>query len=434
MIFIEVTNPFRKLRQLVVNHQNAVWNLAGGVIPALSALIAIPNLIHYLGYELFAVTSLLLTLALFFHVYDFGIGRAMSFYFPRNINQCATESRELLHSGLLIAVSFSIIVGCGLYYASPYIAGKWLKLSAQLVPSVSNAMQIAAFGVFPSVISSALRGVLEGRSEFNYANLGKILSGSLVFIAPLFAIAVGKESLESISISIVLSRYLVLLFFIFFVRRGIAFFVGQVSLRQLRAIFKYSAWAACSGFLSTMFVYGDRFIVARYLSPENLSIYTVSQDILIRMLLIPWAMALALMPVLSDGSLNKKEVSHLYQLHSRKINRISLLLVLLSLVFFYPGFYLWLGHDFVQNAAPVILIQILGILFCAMCQLPLVYAYATGAPHVIAAMYGMEALLYLAVAPSVFKEYGIMGATAVWTIRLAIEFVALNLIAKRLMK
>jgi O-antigen/teichoic acid export membrane protein len=183
-----------------------------------------------------------------------------------------------------------------------------------------------------------------------------------------------------------------------------------------------------------MFVYGDRFIVARYLNSENLSIYTVSQDILIRLLLIPWSMSLALMPVFAADNLGKKEVYEQYRIHNKRINLVSILMVSLFLIFFYPGFYLWLGHDFIHNAVPVIVVQAVGILFCTMSQLPLVYAYAQGAPHRVAVIYGGEALLYLAIGPWAFDKYGIMGAAVIWTSSLVIEYFALNLLAKRLIK
>ena len=430
----EKPNIFFKLRQIAVTNRNAAWNIAGGVFPALSAVIAIPILIKHLGYELFAITSLLITLAIFFHVYDFGIGRAMSFFFPKNTNRCIVESRNLLYSGLIIAVIFGVVVSCGFFVASPIIAGYWLRLPAHFVPSVSNALQIATLGIIPSVISSTLKGILEGRSEFNHANMGKILSGSLVFIAPLFAIAAGKVNLEGISFSIVLSRYLVFLFFAYHVICRIGISTGHVSLNRLRKIFSYSAWAATAGFFSTMFIYGDRFIVARYLSPESLSIYTVSQDILIRMLLIPWAMAMSLMPVFAADRLAVKEVYEQYRIHNKQIIRVSLLMISLFLIFFYPGFYLWLGPDFIHNAVLVIVVQAVGILFCTMSQLPLVYAYARGAPHLVASIYGAEALLYLAIGPWAFDKYGIMGAAVIWTSRLVIEYFALNLLAKRLIK
>jgi len=82
----------------------------------------------------------------------------------------------------------------------------------------------------------------------------------------------------------------------------------------------------------------------------------------------------------------------------------------------------------------VIVVQALGILFCTMSQLPLVYAYARGAPHLVASIYGSEALLYLAIGPWAFDKYGIMGAAVVWTSRLVIEYFALSILAKRLIK
>lgn len=399
----------------------------------MSALIAIPILINTLGFELFAMVMLLITIAIFFHVYDFGIGRAMSFHFAKD-NQANSAASGLFNTGILIATVFAAVVSIGFYFAAPYIAYRWLQLPDGLAPSVSSAFQIATVGILPSVISSTLRGVLEGRSAFNYANVGKILSGSLIFIAPLAALFAEQPNIQMISISIALSRVLVLLYFICAVKNFLNIQLIAFDFHKLKIIFTYSAWAAISGFFSTMFVYGDRFIVARYLSPESLSIYTVSQDILIRVLLVPWAMAMALMPIFAADSLGKKANLETYLFNKKEINKISFLLVLLTLILFYPAFYLWLGHDFIQKASPVILVQLIGILFCAMAQLPLVYAYAKGVPHLIAGVYLIEAVVYVLLGPWIFEKYGLMGATIVWSSRLVIEFFALGFLVRKLMR
>lgn len=402
-------------------------------MPAISALIAIPILIDSLGFELFAMVMLLITIAIFFHVYDFGIGRAMSFHFSKD-NQTKNSATELFSTGLVISIAFATVVSVGFYLGAPYVAYHWLQLSGNLSASVSGAFQIATLGILPSVISSSLKGVLEGRSAFNYANLGKILSGSLIFLAPLTALFLGQQDIEAISYAIAFSRLLVLFFYIYSVKKFLNVNFKLVNLSKLKLVFTYSSWAAISGFFSTMFVYGDRFIVARYLSPEQLSIYTVSQDILIRILLVPWAMALALMPVFAADNLARTSSTTAYVANKKAINKVTFTLILLTLIVFYPAFDLWLGRDFIRVAYPVILVQLVGILFCSLAQLPLIFIYAKGAPHLVAGVYIIEAMLYIALGPWVFQTYGLIGAASAWTTRLVIEFFALRFLARKLMQ
>lgn len=418
----------------MVLNKNTLWNITGGAIPAVAAIISIPVLIKVLGFELFAVVSLVISLNIFFYVYDFGVGRAMTFFFPKNGNQCPIESGELINSGLLVAIFFSVLISSGLYFGAPYFAKSWLKIDPGLVTSTINALKIAILGILPSVISSAFRGVLEGLKKFKEANIGKIFSGTTIFLAPSSVVLFGSSDLETISFSIVVTRYLALGLFSFFVARNFKILSNNFNLVRAIQIYKYSVWAAISGFISTMFVYGDRFVVSHYLNPQSLSIYISSQDILIRFLLIPWAMASVLMPVLSADSLSKSELVNLYYNHNKKVRNFAFLIGVFLIIGVHLFLQYWGEGRFSISARTIVFMQIAGVFFCAISQLPLIYIYAKGRPHFICFIYLFEATLYLLIAPTIFQYYEVTGASAVWAGRLILEYFLLDFYAKRLMK
>ena len=413
--------------------KNSLWNIAGGVVPALSAVVAIPILISILGYELFSINSLIISLTIFFFVYDFGVGRATTFFIAKLDHANKESEAELIGTSLFFALILGIFTTLTIYFFVPYMVENWIKIRPDVAGLSIQAFQITAFGIVPSVISNTFKGVLEGKSEFRRSNICKMFSGASIFLAPLLIVLIGSKSLTNISFVIVLSRYLALLIYLYYVMQIFSLSTVRLKLNALQMLFKYGVWAAMSGFISTMFVYGDRFIVARYLTPESLSIYIASQDILIRYLLIPWSMAIVLMPVFSSGNLSTIESSRLYQKRQESMCKLSLGVCMFIIIIALVTTRFLEGLGIPLFARDIVIIQAVGVFFCSISQLPLIYLYAHGKPGLVTMIYSIEALIYIVVAPNIFSHYGISGACLVWSVRLVLEYLLLNLFAKRLM-
>lgn len=412
--------------------KHSLWSLAGGAVPALAALISIPLMISILGFNLFAITSLVISITIFFYVYDLGMSRTMTFLISKT--DSGDPDDDLIGSALLSAFLLGFLVSVVVYFSTPYFAKYWMSIDRKLLDEAILAFQISALGILPGVISNTFRGILEGKSKFKEANICKMFSGASIFIAPVIVIALESKSLVYISAAIVITRYLSLILYTIYTIQPSSIFLIKVRHKYLRSIWSYGVWAALSGLISTTFVYGDRFLVAGYLNPRDLSVYIASQDILIRYLLIPWSMAIVLMPTFSVNNIAKIKVFELYHRQQRRITLISFIILLLVL------FLAWCLVRFVnhpaipENVGYVATIQIIGIFFCAMSQLPLVYLYGKGKPRLITNIYLAELLIYVLIAPIVFKYFGIIGACVVWSGRLVIEYFLLRLYAERLIR
>lgn len=412
---------------------NTFWAIAGGGIPAIVALISVPVLIYQLGYDLFAITSLLISLTIFFYVYDFGIGRSLTFLSPQPESRTSITNYELVGSGIIISLLVGIAVSLVVYVCSPLVIEHWIPVKKSFVHTTKLAFQIVSLGIMPSILTNTLKGVLEGYSRFREANICKIFSGTSLFLAPLLLVSMGDINVLDISIGIVLTRYLTLGMYLSYLSKVIQLQLIKIRCRALKSIYRYSFWAAISGFISTMFVYGDRFVVAHYLNVQELSIYVASQDILIRYLLIPWSMAIVLMPIFSANIKTRDDIQHLYKELSKQTILLALIFLLIVMIFvniLIPSFGY---HGWSAMASNVAVIQAIGVFFCALSQLPLVYLYANGKPRLVASIFLVEGGLYLISVPWIFEEFGLAGACVVWTARLVIEFVLLRYFAGRLL-
>lgn len=413
--------------------KNSLWSLAGGGVPAIAALVFTPYLISNLGLGLFAVASLILSVAIFFYVYDLGMSRTLTYLISQRSTDDKNTNAELIGSAFYSLICFGSLISFSLYLVTPYFVNHWLSIDAVLLDDAIKAFQISTMGIVPGLLSNLFKGVLEGRSKFIEANICKIFSGSSVFIAPMIVVVFINSSLLYISLSIVITRYFALLLYAFFAITLSNFLHFKVKRQQLASIWSYGIWAAISGFISTTFVYGDRFIVAGYLNAQDLSIYIASQDVLIRYLLIPWSMAIVLMPTFSSNLMTKSNVIELYNSQQKRVGAISfvvLLMVMLCGIWFTKVFdYL----EIPQNAKFIVAIQTVGIFFCSLSQLPLIYLYGKGVPKLITGIFVIELLAYIVIAPWIFSYFGVVGASIIWSSRLVAEYFLLKYYAERML-
>ena len=405
----------------------------GGGIPALAGLLAIPILIHLLEVNLFALTSLLISFNLFFFVYDVGLARAMHFFASKNAYLSLEGAGSLITSCLLVGFLIGLVLMPAFIILSPMLVDYWLNIDVALKAEAILSFQLTAIGILPALLINAMKGNLEGRQLFRAANIAKMFSGVTLFGFPVIA-AYFSNSLIMIAGAIVLSRVFSLL--VYSIYALWAFDLRYLKLRKelVWKIVNYAFWAAVSGFFATLFVYGDRFIVAGYIDAPALAVYIACQDVLIRYLLIPWSIALVLAPYFASEKVDGSSFKKAYALAIKNISLLTVCFVFTTLIIIALAIPFWLTTDLVKLTQQLTAILMVGVVFAAFAQLPLIFLYAQGRAKLLSLILFGEGLLYLLIAPAVFATFGVIGAAFVWSSRLLLELLLLSYFSHRLLK
>ncbi len=95
---------------------------------------------------------------------------------------------------------------------------------------------------------------------------------------------------------------------------------------------------------------------------------------------------------------------------------------------------IWLKPELVDLTQTLSAILMIGVVFAAFAQLPLIALYAKGKAKLLSMMFLSEGLLYLISAPWVFKYFGVTGAACVWSSRLCIEYILLRYFSSKVLK
>ncbi len=413
--------------------QDATWSLLGGVIPAVVGLSATPILIQLLTVDQFALASLVFSFNLFFFVYDAGLTRAMHFFSPKNEYRNPNNAGCLIASCLLVGFLVGVILMFVFVLITPFVVSNWLKVDDVLKSEAIFAFRWSSVGIIPALLINSIKGYLEGRKCFRSANLCKIISGVSLFAFPVVSVLF-SNSIISLSLSVVFSRFFSLIIYFRYVLIDFKFSDLRVRGFVFSKIINYAFWAALSGFFTSIFVYGDRFIVGGYVDSVSLSAYIGIQDVLIRYLIVPWSISVVLTPYFSCEKYNQAYIRTCFLGVLKKVFVLTVcfaIMVFIALEFLVP---IWFTPNFIGIIQHVGAILAVGVAFAGIAQLPLVFLYSHGKVKLLTAVFTIEGLLYLLLAPAVFDTFGVVGAAYVWSFRLLFEAVLLSCFSYRFLR
>lgn len=411
--------------------RNTLWNLAGSGVPLLAGVTLIPHTLAHLGAEAFGVLTLIWALIGYFSLFDFGVGRALTYQLSRlQAEGKAQQTTAVLRAGLLLTAAAGVL-GMGVVGAlTPALAGQWLKISPALQDDAHWAFLIAAVGVLPTTLASGLRGAMEGLDRFAASNVGRMLLGTWMFALPAVSLYLHGPSLGWIAFYLVLGRCLVVMLMV--AQLHTELFAPGVPLGRthFQGLWNYGFWVTVTGVVGPLMVYGDRFFVSAAVGADQLSLYAIPQEALLRLLLIPAALTGALLPRLA--AMDAHEAQQAYRRVYRRIGVAMLGVCVLAAAAAYPVLSFWISHTFARDAMPVVLALCVGVWINSLASVPYILLQAKGQPRITALFHLAELGLYLAVLWFLSSRWGLAGAAIAWLARVALDWVLLHLAVRRL--
>jgi O-antigen/teichoic acid export membrane protein len=154
---------------------------------------------------------------------------------------------------------------------------------------------------------------------------------------------------------------------------------------------------------------------------------------MLRMLVIPGALAGVLFPRFAGGpeKTATMPLATIYQRGIRAVGAMMLPLCILAATGAYDGIRVWLGDEFALNSYRVVAIVAVGVYANAIAHLPFAWLQASGRADLTATMHLIELPLYAAGLIACAIQWGIIGAAAVWAVRVSIDCVVLLWLAQR---
>jgi O-antigen/teichoic acid export membrane protein len=414
--------------------KNTITNLIGIIAPLIAALYSIPQLISSLGDDGFSIILMIWALIGYFSLFDFGVGRSLTYEISSRMNEPIEVIGSFIKAGLII-VSISAFIGVSLVYIFVvFFIREWYEISPLLLEDTISAFTIAAIAIIPTTITSGLRGALEGLDKFIASNINRSILGVSIFLLPVISIKIHGESLSIIALYLLAARILVMFFSIWQLR---LFIFSKAAIKPVTLVpdlLKYGSWVSLSGIISPLMVYGDRFLLGAVLPISSIVYYATPQEGLLRLLVIPGALASALFHDLSANKKNYAKVQGDGSLYLKKISLVMGAIVFIVILCAYPFYVFWINEDFANQAYIPTVIMSIGIFFNSLGLISHTTISALGHVKFIGLLHTIELIIFIPTFYILTQYFGIIGASLAWTLRVVIDFFLLKLKSNQLLK
>jgi O-antigen/teichoic acid export membrane protein len=415
--------------------RNTVWNVVGQVAPVGAALVTVPVLVHGLGPERFGVLTLIWMVVGYFSIFDLGLGRALTQLVSEKLGVGERESvAPLVWTALLLMTALGVAGALVSAALSPLLPGL-LKVPPALQRETLHALWALAVSI-PLVVSTAgVRGVLEARQRFDLVNIVRLASGVFTYAGPAATLLV-SHSLVPITWVLVAGRALTWAWYAVLCLRELPELRSRVAGERAHVgpLLRFGGWMTVSNVVGPLMVDLDRFLIAAVIGAAAVAYYVTPFEAVTRLLLLPWAFAGVLFPMLATAfAQDRAGASRLFARGTRQIYAVLFPFCLAGIAFAHEALALWVGQDMAAHGAPVLRWLAVGVYMNGLVQVPFSTLQAAGRPDLTARVHLAELPVYLGVLWWLTRTWGIEGAAIAWTARAGADAVLLFLLTRKVL-
>ncbi len=400
------------------------------------AVVAIPPVIRGLGIPRFGVLSLAWIVIGYFSLFDLGIGRALTKLVAGKLGSREEHAiPALAWTSLLLMFALGALGGLAMLATGPWLVYRVLKVPATLQSETLSSFYLLALSIPLITVTSGLRGVLEGLQCFRVVNLIRIPMSVFSFAGPLLVLPF-SQSLVWVVAVLSLGRL------VGCVVHLLACFRAMPALRHnfvlerslVKPVVVFGGWMTVSNVINPILVYVDRFVIGTMVSVSVIAFYTAPFDMVIRLTVIPGAVAGVLFPAFALSLVQDPQRTQLLLSRSLKYVFLAVFPIALVVVTLAPeGLRLWLGAPFAENSSSVLRWLAAGVFVNSLAQVPFALVQSAGRPDITARLHLVELPLYLIAVWTLTRTMGIEGTAIAWTGRLVLDTLLIGFVLERVL-
>lgn len=387
-----------------------------------------------MGIDRFGVQTLVWVIIGYFSLFDLGLGRTLTKLVADKLALGhPDEIPELFWTALALMTSFGLISGVLIAISANWLVTSFLKIPSMLVTETIQTLWLLALAIPIVVLTSALRGTMEAQQRFFGISVLRFLLGAFMYVAPVVTL-IFTPNLAVITATLLAGRLLFTGAHFVLCARSLPGLMSEISVtrRSVRPLLSMGAWITVSNVISPIMANLDRFFIGAILSIAAVAYYATPFEMVMKLVLIPTALAGVLFPAFAAGfATNRKRTAGLF-LRGGKYIFIALFPITIITVAYAPEVLeLWLGRDFAANSTRVMQWLVVGIFINGLAQIPFSLLQGIGRADITAKLHLVEVPIYLAMFFSLTHYMGIEGAAIAWTARVAFDALVLFVVSAK---
>ncbi|MDA9143665.1 hypothetical protein N9N99_03715 [Gammaproteobacteria bacterium] len=320
------------------NHDgySLLYSYLAFLLPGALSIILLPILISTLGVERFSLFTTLFVIGFFLVSLDLGLSASVTRQTSKALSLNDHEySKKIIISALWLLIFLGLFIFTSSILLNEFYFSRNINLTNVTLNEFKWAFIAMSLGIIPTFGTSALRGALEGRQKFKAASFLRLTSGTVALLIPVI-LAFFIQQLHYIFLYVTAFRFLI--FFIALIKTekslqiSYRVFYKFFDVKVIKILFGYGLWVSvghiAGGLITTGII--DRVFLSIFISPEDVLSYNLPRDIITRILLIPVAISILLLPKLVHLNTHKPKAELSNQLFNTYIIQVAPICFLLS--------------------------------------------------------------------------------------------------------
>ena len=411
--------------------RDAVWNLAGLLLPLPVAVAVVPALLAGLGEARFGLLTLAWAIMGYFNLFDFGLGRATTHGVAqalaardtsRVLRLCWTSSWAHLAMGTCGGLLLALL-------ASPI--SRVLNLDAALRVEFIVAMIWLAASIPVIVLATAARGILEGVGRFDAVNIVRLPATLWIYVAP-WLVLQWTPSLSLVMAAIAIGRLLAALGLLYACVRSVPGLAVPLAPRPslLAPLVHMGLWITVSTIGIPVMSTLDRLIIGSRISVEAVGWYAAPYEAVTKLWIISTAIMTVAFPTFSRAATaNPGDLGRLLR-HALAALSLTAFPVAMAIIVAAPvAIPLWLGPAGGREAILVTQLLAAGTAINVAAQAGGTLLQATTRADWVARVQVAGVALYALGTWWAAARWGIVGVAVVWAVRGVLAAVVLVALA-----
>ena len=402
-----------------------VWiNLLGLILPTFVSLLTVPAYIKLLGVERYGVISLVWALIGYFSVLDLGMSLATENRIAKARAANEDNIDRIFWSAFWLNLGTGILGGAVIWSCTHFYVSNVLHLAPGFQQEVFASLPWIALAIPVANVGWVFAGALTAFERFRAFNVNETLGTFLFQLLPLACATLWAPTLAVVIPAAVAARLLSVTSLGLVTARAL----GIRSIRRpersiVASLFGFGRWAVLQSTAGMVSDTIDRLLVGSLLGARFVAFYTVPQNLVTRMNLLPSAMLRTLFPRMS--ALGGEEANDMARTALTFLNGIFSPCVIVALFALGPFLSLWISPAFAHESVHVGRILVIGVWFAGQASILRILMFSQAGQAGVAKL-GMALLLpFVAMLWFGIDRFGIIGASIVVVARAFIEYLLL---------
>ena len=415
--------------------RNVGLSLVSQVLPAVAAVVSLPLLASSLGADRLGILTLAWLVVGYFSFFDLGLGRALTQVVAARLSTSEASSlpgiiwtawASLALVGLLAAISAA---------AAADSITELLSVPAHLQEETRLSFYVLAAAIPLLTLSAGARGVLEALQRFDLVAIVRTPAAAFTYLGPVLVLPFSTSVVPPIVV-LVVARAMVAVAFLVLSLRALPMLRIAVRPRlgNLRDLASTGLWMTIANVFGALIAVADRLVIGSMLSVAAVAYYATPQELITKLTVVPMAFGAVMFPAFS--ALAESDRAGQTRLFAKTVFHVYLALfpiTILGAAFAPELLQIWVGADFVRQSQAVTRVFCAGVLLLGLGVVPYGLLQARRKAWVTALLQCIELPVYVVLLWWAAGQFGIVGAAAVWLLRLAIDSLALFLWSQSLL-